>query len=160
MIKRTNCKALVMAALVAVLLIPAAPRELLSQDAGFTVTAGNQTHRVTMDAFVNLGLRDFQATTRGETRTYTGTPIAEILRHLGINPGSVVNLTFIAADGATLTIPAGEVLNPGQGYLTIAEEGEQYTSWEEGGLGPFRLVLAQDQFPQRWIRNVVTININ
>jgi hypothetical protein len=125
----------------------------------FTVTAGSQTYTVTMSEFTALDeLRDFHATARGERRDFTGVPIAAILNNLGINPLTVVeNVTFTAADGNTLAVPANEIINPNYGFLAIAESGVELSSWETGGSGPFRLILAQDLFPQRWVSNIVNI---
>ena len=133
----------------------------LNKEAAFTVTAGTEVYTVTMSEFEAIGLVEFYAVDRrggGEVRIdFTGVPIAAILESLEVELSLVKDLTFTAANGNTGVIPASEALNPEYGFLAVTENGEKLTSWADGGAGPFRLVLAQDSFPQRWLRNVVDI---
>jgi len=133
------------------------------EEPSFTVTAGTAVYTVTMSDVEALGIVDFYAIDRrggGELRIdFTGVPIAVVLDSLGIALPSVESLTFTAANNNTGVIPADEALNLAYGFLAISENGEMLTSWAAGGDGPFRLVLAQDSFPQRWLRNVVDIAV-
>ena len=125
----------------------------------FTITVGEQMHTVTISVLTAIELRDFYAVSRGERRDFTGVPIAAILDSLGINVSAVESLIFTAANGNNLIVPANEALNNDYGFIAVAEGGVSLSSWAEGGSGPFRLILAQDQFPQRWVSNIVNIEL-
>jgi len=134
------------------------------EEASFTVTVGANVHTITMSEFEALGVTEFYAIDRrggGEVRIdFTGVSILDVLDSLGIDTESVEELTFTAANGNTGVVPADEALNPDYGFLAVTENGDTLGTWADGGAGPFRLILAQDSFPQRWLRNVVDIELN
>jgi len=134
------------------------------EEAAFTVTIGSESYTVTMSDFEAIGLVDFYAIDRrggGEVRIdFTGVPIAEILGSLDIELEAIENIMFTAANGNTGDIPVSEALNPEYGFLAVTENGAPLGAWADDGAGPFRLVMAQDSFPQRWLRNVVDIEVD
>ena len=126
------------------------------ENPAFAIIAEGRNYTVTMSDFIALAPQDVNAVARGEERNFTGVAITAILDYLGINYAAIESVNFTAANDTTLVVPAYDVLSD-YAFLVIAEDGVDLGAWAAGGSGPFRLVLAQDQFPQRWISNVVEL---
>jgi DMSO/TMAO reductase YedYZ molybdopterin-dependent catalytic subunit len=65
-----------------------------------------------------------------------------------------------AADGYGTTLPLQEVMQNEKIILAYEKDGASIKSLTEGGEGPIRLIIATDQFAQRWIRDVAAIEVS
>lgn len=127
----------------------------LQDDAVFLVTAGEQSVEVSMEEIEGLGTKDVEANYKKsgkepEVRTYTGVPFSEVLALKGIEADGYSSVTFIALDGYASAVGIDQALNPEECWIIIREGGEPLGTKEDGGSGPFRMILPNDQFSQNW----------
>jgi len=128
-------------------------RQLLA-DGAFLVIAGDVEYKITMAELLSLQPREFEANYKKsgldpETRSYTGLPFAELLRWKGIDSAGYTTAVFSAADGYASPISIADALNENNCYIAIDHEGD----------GPFRMILAQDQFSQRWCKLLTDVHL-
>jgi len=127
-----------------------ADQKLRDGDA-FLITAGGTGHKITMEEFQALDLRDIQANYKKsgkapETRIYTGLSFAELLRVKHIDATGAAAAIFTAADGYASAITLEDALNEENCFIVLDDEA-----------GPFRMILARDQFSQRWCSFLVNV---
>lgn len=127
----------------------------LQNDAVFLITAGGETVQVSMEDMESLTPRDIEATykksgKKPEIRTYTGVPLADILALKGVDASGYTTVTFTAADGYASALPLEEALSARDCFIVVMEGGEPLGKREDGGSGPFRMILPNDEFSQRW----------
>lgn len=127
----------------------------LQDDAIFLIQEGGQSTEVTMADIESLEPQEIVANYKKsgkdpEQRHYTGVPFAQVLTLKGIDAQGYSSVVFTAADGYASALPIADALNAENCYIIIAEEGQPLGKKEDGGSGPFRMILPNDQFSQRW----------
>jgi len=132
----------------------AAPKQQLRSDAAFLIIAGGTEHRVTMEDIEALGPREIEANYKKsgkepETRTYMGVPFAEILRAKDIGPAQFSSAAFTASDGYASALPMEKALDEENCFIVI----------DAGDDGPFRMILAKDQFSQNWCKLLTDVTL-
>jgi DMSO/TMAO reductase YedYZ molybdopterin-dependent catalytic subunit len=90
--------------------------------------------------------------------TYTGVTLKELLTQAGTS-SNATSVYIQASDGygTTLTIQEATKSNV---FIAYQKEGATMTALKYGGEGPFRLVIASDEFSQRSVRGVVAIEVS
>jgi DMSO/TMAO reductase YedYZ molybdopterin-dependent catalytic subunit len=90
---------------------------------------------------------------------YTGVPVRSLLEQADAfeNAASVY---VQASDGYGTTLPLQEVMQNEETILAYEKDGEPLMPLTEGGEGPVRLVIATDEFAQRWIKSVAVIEVS
>ena len=131
-----------------------AAKKQLYQDAAFLIIAGGEEYRVTMEEYQSLDQREIQANYKKnnkapETRTYTGVPFAEVLRMKNIDPGDAKTVLFAAADNYNSPLSIEEAL----------DEENCFIIYDDGDEGPFRMILPNDQFRQRWCKLLTDVTL-
>jgi DMSO/TMAO reductase YedYZ molybdopterin-dependent catalytic subunit len=89
---------------------------------------------------------------------YTGVPLNVLLAQAQIS----VNATSVylqAADGYGTAIPIQDAQKANT-ILAYEKNGTTLTVFSAGGEGPFRLIIGDDQFAQRWVRGVSVIEVS
>jgi len=127
----------------------------LQDDDAFLIMANGAEQKISMAEFQKLPLREIQANYKKngkapEVRAYTGAPFAEVLRMAGVDPEGLTKAIFSAADNYTSALRIDEALDEENCFIVIAEAGVPLGKREDGGTGPFRMIMARDQFSQRW----------
>ena len=127
----------------------------LQDSAEFIIIAGEAEYTVTMAEIKALQLQEIQANYKknlkaAETRIYTGVPFAHVLRLKGIGTQGINTAVFTAADRYASSLPIAEALDEDNCFIVITENGQPLGKREDGGTGPFRMILAKDRFSQRW----------
>ena len=122
----------------------AGTKKQLLDDAAFLIVANGAEHKIAMEEFRSLGLREIQANYKKngkapEIRAYTGISFAEVLRHKQIELDGITKVIFTAADNYASALRLEETLDEENCFIVIDDEA-----------GPFRMILARDQFSQRW----------
>jgi len=128
-------------------------KQRLRSDAAFMIIIGEVEHKVTMEEFRALDLREIQANYKKngkapEIRAYTGIPFAEILRQRNIDLADITKVIFTAADNYASAITMEEALNEDNCFIVLDDEA-----------GPFRMILARDQFSQRWCGYLTDVDL-
>ena len=132
----------------------AAAKQRLRADAVFLIHNGQAEARVTMEEFLRLPLHEIQANYKKsgkdpETRVYTGISFAAVLRMKEIDPAGAGAVTFSAADSYASVLSLEDALNEENCFI-VADESDE---------GPFRMILAKDQFSQRWCKLLTEVTL-
>ena len=89
---------------------------------------------------------------------YTGVPLEDLLSQSQLS--SDASSVFIqASDGYGLTLTLQEAQNQNT-IVAYQKDGSPLTLLKDGGEGPLRLIIGGDEFAQRWIRGVVSIEVS
>ena len=88
---------------------------------------------------------------------YTGVQIAELLNQAQISDDAT-GVYVQASDGYGTTIPIQDALNQNT-IIAYEKNGEPLTELKDDGEGPLRLIIASDQYAQRWVRGVVAVEV-
>ncbi len=89
--------------------------------------------------------------------TYTGVSLNFLLEQVQVSTNATI-IYVQAADGYGTTIPIQDAQNPNT-ILAYQKDGAPLTALSEGGEGPIRLIIGNDQYAQRWIRGVSVIEV-
>ena len=142
-----------------------AERKALQESGGFLVTAGGESHTVTIADLEKLNPRGITANYKpnliaATQRQFTGVPLAALLSYLGIDYSTARSASFSASDGYGSAAPIADALDPDNCFIVFEESGKPLGARESGGLGPYMVVFANDRFSQRWCKYLLEITIN
>lgn len=140
-----------------------AGKKAAQQAQTFTILLGEQRAMVRMEDIEAVGVRDISANYKPSgkapvTRVYQGVPFCEVAAYMQLDLSACKTVVFTAADGYSTAITAEEALDPALCAIVTACEGEPLGGKEDGGTGPFMMVLPQDQFSQRWCKFLLEVS--
>ena len=124
------------------------------------IIAGDNEYVVTMEDIIALKPIEVLAYPKGEERRFTGVSLISVFNMTGAQYSNMESVIFTAADGFDAMLTAEEALNINGTFIVIAEDGEPLGHYAQDGSGPFMVVLAEDPFPNRWVRNLQVIVLN
>ena len=107
--------------------------------------------------------RTFSATIRSngkrpqQTR-YTGILLANLFQQLGLDLTDRTQVVVKAIDGYVSTLTMDELQNK-RIYIAYQMDGEDLKPINEGGNGPFQLVIPSDPYSQRWCKYVYQVEV-
>ncbi|MCL2201182.1 MAG: hypothetical protein FWB75_04390 [Oscillospiraceae bacterium] len=130
------------------------------QEAGeFLVTIGDETHSVSLGDLLNLSPVEVTSSPRGELRTFTGVPLVRILDFLSIDFSQTRTIVFTSLDGFATALGIEEAVDETNTFIVFEEDGQPLGTREEGGRGPYMVVVALDPFPNRWARYLMEVTL-
>ena len=139
-------------------------KKAFQEGATFLVSTGNVQHLISMDDIMKIRPRAIIANHRsgGQTRErqFTAVSLKSLLDHLGADYSSARNIVFTAADGYSSAVPLAEALDEDNCLIVFEEAGVALGTRESGGEGPYMMILAKDQFSQRWVKFLLEIRLN
>lgn len=93
------------------------------------------------------------------TFNYTGVPLITLLEQAQISPNAT-SVLIQAPDGFAVTLSIQEV-NKTNVILAYQKDGQQLSPFSKGGMGegPIRLVIGDDHFTSRWVKDVSVIEV-
>jgi len=123
-------------------------------DTAFLIAARGQEYEVSMVEFLFLPQREIEANYKKngkdpENRYYIGASFAEVLRMKGIDPAGISTAAFSASDGYASILPIADALDMENCFIVL----------DSGREGPFRMILAKDQFSQRWCKLLTSVTL-
>ena len=133
-------------------------------NAEIIIKQGENETKIGFDDIKELGEVEFYATLDTSTTDpkdykYTGVPLINILKKLEIDTENKKQLIVRGIDGYTVAFSIDEVVDEDNIYLVYKMEGKLLKSKEEGGSGPYQLIVRKDQFSQRWCKFVVEMEV-
>ena len=134
-------------------------RRVMQESGTLLFTAENYTHILFLEDLKSIGPVDISPRHRGEPRSFTGVPLAGIFDYLDVDYSQTTSLIFTSLDGFATGISIAEALDTRNTFIVFEEDGEPLGTREEGGLGPYMLVVARDRFPNRWARYLMEITL-
>ncbi len=124
-------------------------KEIKTIDLSFVQKQGEKTFKKELDT----------SETGPEMQTYTGVLLGKLIEIAGIDLDNKSQVIVKAIDGYTVALTVDEVRKKDNVYLVYKNDGEYLKSKSEGGTGPYRIVIRNDQFGQRWCKFVVEVNV-
>ena len=94
-----------------------------------------------------------------ELQTYTGVLLKSVIEEAGIKLDNKTQVIVKAVDGYTVALTAVEVRKNDNVYIVYKNNGQYLQEKSKGGTGPYRIVIRDDQFGQRWCKFVMEVNI-
>lgn len=125
---------------------------------------GEEVKRVDFDFIKKQGEVTFNkkldtSDTEPTDQSYTGVPLCNVLQVAGISFEGKSQVVVKAIDGYTVALTLEEVRASDNVYLVYKNNGKLLKSKSEGGTGPYRIVIREDQFGQRWCKFVTEVDV-
>jgi len=131
-------------------------RAARQHDATFIIQVDGQTYFVDYNMLRETGIQDFTATKRSDGSVaqinYQGVPLKKLCDKLGIELGGMSSAVAFAADGYTVAISIDKVNDSENVFIATGENGELLKKREDGGDGPYMIVIVKDTFSQFWCK--------
>jgi len=139
-------------------------KKAVQDSESFSINAGGQSYTVAMDSISALNPQEIDGnyTPSGKTasvRQYMGVPLKSIFDSLHIDYSNAGSVSFTAVDGYASAISAAEALDEGNCFIVFEENGKPLGTEANGGSGPFMMILAKDQYSQRWCKFLMEITL-
>lgn len=125
---------------------------------------GDQTIELKFDDIRALPEKEFDAVLRGSGRlpvetTFTGVALKRIIEAAGLDLAAINQVVTRAADGYSVALTGDEVRMDDNVYLVYEQDGKDLGTREDGGTGPYRLIIRKDEFAQRWNKYLMEIEL-
>ena len=89
---------------------------------------------------------------------YTGVLLSTLLQKAGVS-GNATSVYIQASDGYATTLSIQDAMSQ-KTVIAYEKDGSFLTPLKSGGEGPFRLIVGTDQYAQRWVMGVVSIQVS
>lgn len=124
---------------------------------------GSET-KLNFEDIANLGEEEFTAildTSDSDPKehSYIGVPLVNIIEKAGINIEDKKQIIVKGIDGYTIALSSKEVMDKDNVYLVYKLNGKFLKGKEEGGSGPYQIIVRKDEFSQRWCKFVVEMEV-
>lgn len=141
-----------------------AKKELNDNAVFILMDKGEEIASYNMTEIQAIGEADFTATldtsnTDPEDFQYTGVLLKNVFEHAGISLEGREAVIVSAVDGYTVALPMDKFMEDDNVYLAYKKEGELIGTREEGGKGPYQMIISKDQFSQFWCKYAVSADI-
>jgi len=125
---------------------------------------GEELTEVNFENIQELEQYEFEAVLRSSDSpdrevTYEGILLQDLFNENGISLTALEQVVIRAVDGYTVALSQDEIRIEDNVYLVYKADGEPLTPLEEGGSGPYQLVIREDDFGQRWNKGIMEIDI-
>ena len=125
----------------------------------FLITVGEDTRTVSMGDLLSIGVVSVSSSPRGELRNFTGVPLVRVFNHFGVDYSGARTVVFTSLDGFVTAMSITEAMDGTNVFIVFEEDGQALGTREEGGRGPYMVVVALDPFPNRWARYLMEITL-
>ena len=130
----------------------------------FFVSAGGEEFSVNMEDLTALSPADIPANYKttgqdAETRVYQGVSLKEIIDYLEIDYSGFSSAHFFAADGYASALTIKEAMDSGKCFIAVSLDKKPLGTKEDGGSGPFMMILPGDRFSQRWCKFLIEVTL-
>ncbi len=89
---------------------------------------------------------------------YTGVLLSTLLQKAEVS-ANATSVYIQASDGYGTTLSMQDAMSQ-KTIIAYQKDGEALTPLKSGGEGPFRLIVGTDQYAQRWVMGVVSIQVS
>lgn len=125
---------------------------------------GDQAIEIGFEDIRALPEKEFDAVLRGSGRLpvdtrFTGVELKRIIEAAGLELAAIQQVVTRSADGYTVALTGAEVRMDDNVYIVYEQDGKDLGAREDGGTGPYRLLIRQDEFAQRWNKYLMEIEL-
>lgn len=143
----------------------AAEKSSLNENAVFKVLVnGQEVASRNMVEIQDLGEVEFQANLKTSGKdpipyTYSGVLLKSILEDAGVDLSDAKGVVVSAVDGYAVSVTMEKILADDNVYLAYKREGEWIKTREEGGKGPYQMIVSKDPFSQYWCKYALSADV-
>ena len=94
-----------------------------------------------------------------EYYNYKGTQLKNLIKASGIDLSEKSAVTVTAVDGYSIAYSIDDILVENNAYLSYASDGELFRNREEGGRGPYQVIILSDKFSNRRCKHAVEMDV-
>lgn len=139
-------------------------RRILLESSTIEVISEDQSDMVGLEVIQSLGLEEFEAvldtsSTDASLYKYSGVQLVKLLASLGYEIDGKDMIIATGADGFSVAYSGEEVLEDVNIYIAVMEEGKYLGGIEDGGRGPFEIIVINDSFSNRRCKWVTGIEV-
>jgi hypothetical protein len=137
----------------------------LNNEAVFIVMENEQEiKKYSMEMIYNLGETTFEANLKSSGKdpvkhTYTGVLLKSILNDAGVLSEQKNYVIITAADGYAVTVTRDKFMDDDNVYLAYKRDNELLGKKEDGGNGPYQMIIRKDPFSQYWCKYALSADI-
>lgn len=141
-------------------------KKILNNEAIFAVVQGDITIKsYNMTEIAALGEVTFDANLKSSgqdpiAHTYTGVLLKSILEDAGIPLSEGGNAIVSAIDGYVVAVANEKLMAEDNVYLAYKMDGVLIGTREEGGDGPYQMIISKDKFSQYWCKYAYSVAFN
>ena len=135
-------------------------------EGSFMVRLDDEVRHVSLHDLINMSPVTFESFHRRAEGVFTGVPLADVLAFTGLDYSNASSFTFFSYDGFSTGVSLADALDTESAFIVFEQDGISLAEnpnvmgnanlWQQA---PFRLVLLNEMFPQRWARYVFEIVI-
>jgi len=140
-------------------------RRALAENREFQIRIdGNYAATVGLQTLIDIGLQEFTtplATSISAPRNVTmrGVELRHLLEKLEIDTSQASHFVVSGMDGHHSPLSSAEVASEELIYICFAMDGEMLKPQNEGGFGPYLMVIKGARFAQRWCKYVEAVDV-
>ncbi len=137
----------------------------LNNDAIFIVIEeGQEKASYDMSQIQAMGETNFDANLKTSGKdpisyTYTGVLLKTILQEAGVDLSTLEAVIVTAADGYAVSVDMEKMMADDNVYLAYMRESELIGTREEGGKGPYQMIISKDPFSQFWCKYALSVEV-
>ncbi|SDK16534.1 molybdopterin-dependent oxidoreductase [Natronincola ferrireducens] len=125
---------------------------------------GEEVGIMNLGSIQDLGEETFHANLKSSGKDpieyqYTGVPLKTIFQAQEVDIEGNGQVIVRSVDGYTVALSVEEVLQEDNVYLAYERNGEPLGTKEDGGSGPYQIIIRNDPFSQRWTKFVVEVEL-
>ncbi len=125
---------------------------------------GQEIKSYNMTEIQSLGEVEFSATHKSSGNdpvdyVYTGVPLINILNDAGIISDNKDAAIVSAIDGYVVSVSMEKVLDAENVYLAYMKDGKLLGTREDGGEGPYQIIISKDKFSQFWCKYAYSVEL-
>lgn len=143
----------------------ASERAEVESKAGFVIkNNGTAVSTLYLNDIKSAGEESFKAIlkTNGkepEYFNYEGTQIKKLIKAAGIDLSEKSAVIVTAVDGYSIAYSIEDILSESNAYLSYARDGKLLKNREEGGKGPYQVIILSDKFSNRRCKHAVEMDV-
>jgi hypothetical protein len=128
------------------------------------IKSGQTELKADFDTIKELEETEFAAVSKSSGKppvdvTYIGVQLKDLLEKMEISTAGKTQVITKAVDGYTVALSIEEVLDDENVYIVYKRDGKDLGTREEGGSGPYQIVIRKDEFSQRWTKYLMEIEL-
>lgn len=125
---------------------------------------GKEVDIVELGLLEDLSPEEFKANLKSSGKdpvehTYKGVMLKDVLASKGQSLEDKSQVIIRSVDGYTVALSPEEVAEDENVYIVYEMDGKPLGTKEDGGSGPYQVVIRKDPFGQRWAKFVVEVEL-
>lgn len=141
-------------------------KKQLNTDAIFSVIVnGEEVASYNMEEIAALGETTFKANLKSSGKApieyeYTGVLLKLVIEDAGVSIEDMNNAVVSAIDGYVVAYTIDKLAADDNIYLAYKREGELIGTRDDGGRGPYQVIVSKDKFSQYWVKYAYSVELN